>query len=88
VETTTTMGCVTARSSARIFNAAALACGTPWMWTLLCGFHEDRTPTHGYETAREAAMAAFAKMAAAIGPPCVSRKRVDRRIRGPGGPSG
>jgi hypothetical protein len=31
------------------------------MWTLLCGFHKDRTPTHGYETAREAAMAAFAK---------------------------
>jgi hypothetical protein len=38
-----------------------LACGTPWMLTLLCGFHKDRTPTHGYETAGEAAMAAFAK---------------------------
>jgi hypothetical protein len=24
-------------------------------------FHEDRTPTHGYEATREAAMAAFAK---------------------------
>jgi hypothetical protein len=23
--------------------------------------HEDRTPTHGYEATREAAMAAFAK---------------------------
>jgi hypothetical protein len=25
------------------------------------GYHEDRTPTHGYEPTREAAMAAFAK---------------------------
>jgi hypothetical protein len=30
-------------------------------WTLLFGHHEDRTPTHGYEATREAAMAAFAK---------------------------
>jgi hypothetical protein len=30
------------------------------MWTLAFG-HEDRTPTHGYEAMREAAMAAFAK---------------------------
>ena len=35
--------------------------GTPWMWTLAFGHHEDRTPTHGYEAVREAAMAAFAK---------------------------
>jgi hypothetical protein len=34
---------------------------TPWMWTLASGHHEDRTPTHGYEATREAAMAAFAK---------------------------
>jgi hypothetical protein len=27
---------------------------TPWMWTLLYGYHEDRTPTHGYEPTREA----------------------------------
>jgi hypothetical protein len=33
----------------------------PWMWTLAYGDHEDRTPTHGYEATREAAMAAFAK---------------------------
>ena len=25
------------------------------------GYHKDRTPTHGYEPTREAAMAAFAK---------------------------
>jgi hypothetical protein len=31
------------------------------MWTLLFGYHEDRTPTHGYATTRDAAMAAFAK---------------------------
>jgi hypothetical protein len=30
-------------------------------WTLAYGHHEDRTPTHGYEPTREAAMAAFAK---------------------------
>jgi hypothetical protein len=31
------------------------------MWTLAFGHREHRTPTDGYETAREAAMAAFAK---------------------------
>jgi hypothetical protein len=31
------------------------------MWTLAFEYHEDRTPTHGYGAAREAAMAAFAK---------------------------
>jgi hypothetical protein len=31
------------------------------MWTLSYGEHEDRTPTHGYEPTREAAMAAFAR---------------------------
>jgi len=35
--------------------------GTPWMWTLAFGHHEDRTPTHGYAATREAAMVAFAK---------------------------
>jgi len=32
--------------------------GTPWMWTLAFGQHEDRTPTHGHAATREAAMAA------------------------------
>ena len=45
----------------RIFEAAASPAGTPWMWTLALEHHEDRTPTHGYEATREAAMAAFAK---------------------------
>jgi hypothetical protein len=45
----------------RIFKASTSPVGTPWMWTLAYGQHEDRTPTHGYEPTREAAMAAFAK---------------------------
>jgi len=31
------------------------------MWALAFGRHEDRTPTHGYDATREAAMAASAK---------------------------
>jgi hypothetical protein len=45
----------------RIFKANAAPVGSPWMWTLAFGHHEDRTPTHGYAETREAAMAAFAK---------------------------
>jgi hypothetical protein len=45
----------------RIMRAAVSPEGSPWMWTLAFGHHEDRTPTHGYEPTREAAMAAFAK---------------------------
>jgi hypothetical protein len=45
----------------RIFNSTASPVGSPWMWTLIFGYHEDRSPTHGYEATREAAMAAFAK---------------------------
>jgi hypothetical protein len=45
----------------RIFNANAAPVGVPWIWTLLFGHHEDRTPTHGYAETREAAMTAFAK---------------------------
>jgi hypothetical protein len=33
----------------RIFKANAAPVGSPWMWTLDFGHHEDRTPTHGYE---------------------------------------
>jgi len=35
--------------------------GSPWMWMLAFGHHEDRTPTHGYAATREDAMTAFAK---------------------------
>jgi hypothetical protein len=45
----------------RIMKAAAAPVGQPWLWTLAWGYHEDRTPTHGYEPTPEAAMAAFAK---------------------------
>ena len=45
----------------RIMKAAAVPVGMSWMWTLAYGYHEDRTPTHGYAATREAAMAAFAK---------------------------
>jgi hypothetical protein len=45
----------------RILKVHAAPVGTPWMWTLAFGPHEDRTPTHGYEPTREGAMAAFAK---------------------------
>jgi hypothetical protein len=40
----------------RIFKANAAAVGASWMWTLVFGHHEDRTPTHGYAATREAAM--------------------------------
>jgi hypothetical protein len=29
------------------------------MWTLAIGHHEDRSPAHGYEPTREAAVQAF-----------------------------
>jgi hypothetical protein len=45
----------------RIMKAAAAPVGTPWLWTLASPLPRDRTPTHGYESTREAAMAAFAK---------------------------
>ena len=41
-----------------IMKAAAAPVGTPWMWTPAFGHHHDRTPTHGYEATRDAAMAA------------------------------
>ena len=30
-----------------------------WVWTISFHYHEDRTPTHGYEPTRDAAMKAF-----------------------------
>jgi hypothetical protein len=45
----------------RTFKANASPVGASWMWTLAFGRPEDRTPTHGYEPTREAAMSAFAK---------------------------
>jgi hypothetical protein len=45
----------------RILKVHSAPVGSPWMWTLAFGHHEDRTPTHGYAATREDAMAAFAK---------------------------
>jgi hypothetical protein len=45
----------------RILKVHAAPLGSPWMWALAFGQHEDRTPTHGYAATREAAKAAFAK---------------------------
>jgi hypothetical protein len=45
----------------RIFKATTSPVGTPWMWTLAYGDHEDRTLTHNYEATRQAAMQAFAR---------------------------
>ena len=45
----------------RVMKAAAVPVGMSWMWTLAYNYHEDRTPTHGHEPTREAALAAFAK---------------------------
>jgi hypothetical protein len=41
----------------RITKAAAAPVGQSWLWTLAYGYHEDLTPTHGYEPTREAANA-------------------------------
>jgi hypothetical protein len=45
----------------RVFVTLIAPEGRPWMWTIGCDHHKDRTLTHGYEPTREAAMAAFAK---------------------------
>ena len=45
----------------RIMKAAAAPVDAPWLWTLAYGYHEDRTPLHGYAATREDAMGAFAK---------------------------
>src|ERR1700746_2966858 len=71
----------------RIMKAAAVPVGQSWLWTLIFGHHEDRTPTHGYAATREAAMVAFAKSwrrgmtaaTCAIAAPCGVNRAVHRR---------
>jgi len=58
--TTTISTCSLGAVVRRVMKAAAVPIGMSWMWTLAFGYHEDRTPTHGYGPTREAAMAAFA----------------------------
>ena len=60
----------------RILRAAAAPVGTPWLWTLAFGHHEDRTPIYGYEPTREAAMAAFAKRTCRERRPCPDTRRM------------
>jgi hypothetical protein len=43
------------RTQSHDFHAAASPVGSPWMWTLTFDYHEDRSPTYGYEATREAA---------------------------------
>ena len=45
----------------RIMKVIAAPEDAPWMWTLAYGQHRDRSPTHGFEPTRKAAMTAFAK---------------------------
>ena len=60
----------------RIMKAAAAPVGTPWLWTLAYGHHEDRTPIYGHEATREAAMTAFAKSwRRGIRPPAIGEAR-------------
>ena len=51
----------------RIFVATTSPTGTPWMWAIAYGDREDRTPTHGYEATRQAAMRAFARSQSSAG---------------------
>src|SRR5262245_20102658 len=50
----------------QVFLSPGAPADKPWMWTLANGYREDRTPTHGYEATREAAMAVFAKNKATL----------------------
>ena len=44
-----------------VVGGARRAGGCAVVWTPMFGHHDYRTPTHGYEPTREAAMTAFAK---------------------------
>ena len=45
----------------RIFLSLIAPKVTPWFWSLAHAHVSNRSPTHGYEPTREAAMAAFTK---------------------------
>jgi uncharacterized protein YjbJ (UPF0337 family) len=63
-----------------IFKANAAPLGSPWMWTLAFGHHEDRTPTHGYEATREAANGRVRQeLAAGVSPAIFASSRVKHR---------
>jgi hypothetical protein len=50
----------------RIMRVAAAPVGSPWMWTLAFGHHEDRRPTH-YRNARSRHGGIRKKLAPGVG---------------------
>jgi hypothetical protein len=61
----------------RIFKATRFPNEMPWQWSLAYGFHEDHSPSHGYEQTREAAMEAFKRSwHGSSRPPQMRRDRV------------
>ena len=68
-----TMCSPTAPVVGRILKVHAAPIGSPWMWTLAFGHHEDRTPTHGY-AATHAARAAPAPLSREAGAAPRARK--------------
>jgi hypothetical protein len=52
----------------RIFKVNAAPVGQPWMWTLAFGYHEGRTPTHGYAATRGRHDGIRKKLAAGVRP--------------------
>ena len=66
----------------RIFKATTSPVRTRWMWTLAYGDHEDRTPTHGYEATRHAAMQAFARSLVQGDVVAFGRRLSSGRLRG------
>ena len=63
----------------RIMKASAAPEGTPWLWTLIFGYHEDRTPTHGYDAWAGAAGEAAPTGCAVWAPPAASAPNATRR---------
>ena len=56
----------------------------PWVWTLTYGYHEDRTPTHGYEPTRRGRHAGVRQeLAQGDMMPLARRPRFPRRAPGP-----
>ena len=61
----------------RILKVHAAPVGSPWMWTLAFGQHEDRTPTHGYAaSAKKNKASATAELIVIITTSSLSRTRV------------
>jgi hypothetical protein len=57
----TTLTCSRRAATAADHEGGPVPIGMSWMRTLAYGYHEDRTPTRGYEATWEAAVATFGK---------------------------